>query len=57
MSKSKTKSKTKTKEKQSSVIRPGTGSGSRPTGGSTKTPMTHPTDDHKLGRAPAGALK
>lgn len=41
-------------QKQSSVIKPGTGSGSRPTGGSTKTPMSHPEDKHGLGRKPAG---
>lgn len=44
-------------KKSSSVIKPGTGSGSRPTGGSTKTPMSAPVDKQGLGRKPPGALK
>jgi len=45
-------------KKSSSVIKPGTGSGSRPTGGSTKTPMSNPTDKHSLdGRKTKSALK
>ncbi len=44
--------------KQSAVIKPGTGSGSRPTGGSTKTPVSSPTDKHGLdGRKIPGSLK
>ena len=47
-----------TSKKSSSVIRPGTGSGSRPTGGKTHTPTSAPTDQKTLGgRAPKGALK
>lgn len=44
-------------KKSSQVIRPGTGSGSRPSGGSTKTMTSNAADNHTLGRAPAGALK
>ena len=40
-------------QKQSSVIKPGTGSGSRPMAGSTKTPMSAPDDKRGLGRKPA----
>jgi hypothetical protein len=38
----------------SSVIKPGTGSGSRPTGGKTTTPVSAPMDKQGLGRKPAG---
>lgn len=44
------------KHKQSAVIKPGTGSGSRPHGGSTKTPMSDPSDQHGLHRKPKGSL-
>lgn len=44
-------------KKGSQVIRPGTGSGSRPMGGSTKTMTSNAQDNHTLGRAPAGYLK
>ena len=43
-------------QKQSAVIKPGTGSGSRPMGGSTKTPMSAPDDKHGLGRKPAARV-
>ena len=43
--------------KQSSVIRPGTGSGSRPSGGSTRTSTSEPSDKRGIGRAPKGWLK
>lgn len=46
-----------TSKKSSAVIKPGTGSGSRPKGGSTHTPTSEPTDKHGLGRKPPGALK
>lgn len=42
---------------KSPVIKPGTGSGSRPMAGSTKTKTSEPMDKHKLGRAPSGYLK
>jgi hypothetical protein len=51
------KGKHDTSKKSSQVIHPGTGSGSRPSGGSIKTPTSEPKDKHTLGRAPAGALK
>jgi len=44
------KAKSMGKGKQSSVIRPGTGSGSRPTGGSTRTPTSEPMDKKTMGR-------
>lgn len=44
----------KVSQKQSAVIKPGTGSGSRPMGGSTKTPVSAPEDKHTLGRKPSG---
>jgi hypothetical protein len=50
------KSSSKGGHKQSSVIRPGTGSGSRPTGGSTSTPTSEPKDKHGLGRKTRSAL-
>jgi len=40
-------------QKQSSAVKPGTGSGSRPMGGSTKTPTSNPEDKHGLGRKPS----
>lgn len=42
---------------KSPVIKPGTGSGSRPMAGSTKTKVSSPADNHTMGRAPKGALK
>lgn len=42
---------------KSPVIKPGTGSGSRPMAGNTKTKMSNPSDSHGLGRKPPGALK
>jgi len=46
-------------KKSSMVIRPGTGSGSRPTGGSTKTPTSEAMNNHTMGRVdpPGGWLK
>lgn len=44
------KKATAAKGKQSSVIRPGTGSGSRPKGGSTRTPTSEPADKHTMDR-------
>jgi len=44
------KKDTKMAHKQSSVIKPGTGSGSRPMGGSTKTPVSAPEDKKTMGR-------
>ena len=45
-------------KKSSSVIKPGTGSGSRPMGGSTKTPTSAPMDTKTLDRnPPKGSLK
>lgn len=41
-------------QKKSAVIRPGTGSGSRPKGGSTMTKTSAPEDKHGLGRKPSG---
>lgn len=41
-------------QRQSAKIMPGTGSGSRPKGGSTSTSMSNPTEKHGLGRKPAG---
>lgn len=40
---------------KSPVIRPGTGSGSRPMAGKTKTKDSSPTDQHTLGRYGKGA--
>jgi hypothetical protein len=40
-------------QKQSSVIKPGTGSGIGVKAGSTKTPMSSPDDKRGLGRKPA----
>lgn len=46
-------------QKQSSVIRPGTGSGSKPNGGSLKTPTSEAMNNHTMGRVdpPSGWLK
>lgn len=44
-------------QKQSSVIKPGTGSGSRPKGGSTHTPTSNPSDKRTLDRNPPKSLK
>ena len=41
----------------SAVIKPGTGSGSRPMSGNTKTPVSAPMDKHTMGRSVKGALK
>jgi hypothetical protein len=51
------KAKAKSKGKKSAVVHVGTGSGHGVKAGSTHTPESKPTDDHKLGRAPAGSLK
>lgn len=50
----KKKTEGKLSQASSNVIKPGTGSGSRPMAGSTKTPMSHPEDKHGLSRKPAG---
>lgn len=42
---------------KSPVIKPGTGSGSRPMAGSTKTKDSSPTDKHGMGRKTPNALK
>lgn len=50
------KKKSEVKQKQSSVIKPGTGSGHGVKGGSTVTPMSAPADKHGLGRKPSGKV-
>lgn len=47
----------KSQPAKSPVIRPGTGSGSRPNSGTMKIKHSAPEDKHTLGKAPKGALK
>lgn len=54
---SKSMSKGASMGKQSSVIKPGTGSGSRPNSSKVAVMDSAPKDKHGLGRKPPGALK
>ncbi len=41
----------------SAIVKPGTGSGSRPNAGSIKIKTSAPEHPHHLGKTPKGALK